>query len=171
MPKTDYLNDPRAPKANSLVVAVTVFVQDDVGRVLLIRRSDNRLWALPGGAQDLGESTAQAARREVEEETGLHVELTGVSGIYSDPGHVIAYDNGEVRQEFAICLRARPIGGALRTSDESSEVKWVEPEAIEGLPIHPSMLLRIRHGLERHALPWLAGHGLEPAACSCYGVG
>lgn len=148
MPKTDYLNDPRAPKANSLVVAVTVFVQDDVGRVLLIRRSDNRLWALPGGAQDLGESTAQAARREVEEETGLHVELTGVSGIYSDPGHVIAYDNGEVRQEFAICLRARPVGGALRTSDESSEVKWVEPEAIEGLPIHPSMLLRIRHGLK-----------------------
>lgn len=58
MPKTDYLNDPRAPKANSLVVAVTVFVQDGVGRILLIRRSDNRLWALPGGAQDLGESTA-----------------------------------------------------------------------------------------------------------------
>lgn len=147
MPKTDYLNDPRAPKANSLVVAVTVFVQDDVGRVLLIRRSDNRLWALPGGAQDLGESTAQAARREVEEETGLHVGLTGLSGIYSDPGHVIAYDNGEVRQEFAICFRARPIGGALRTSDESSEVRWVEPDAIEALPIHPSMLLRIRHGL------------------------
>ncbi|MEU7771000.1 NUDIX domain-containing protein [Micromonospora taraxaci] len=155
MPKTDYLNDPEAPKANSLVVAVTVFVQDDVGRVLLIRRSDNRLWALPGGAQDLGESTAQAARREVEEETGLRVELTGVSGIYSDPGHVIAYDNGEVRQEFAVCLLARPIGGALRTSDESSEVRWVEPEAIEGLPIHPSMLLRIRHGLKGDP-PYLA---------------
>lgn len=154
MPKTDYLNDPQAPKANSLVVAVTVFVQDDVGRILLIRRSDNHLWALPGGAQELGESTAQAARREVEEETGLQVELTGVSGIYSDPGHVIAYDNGEVRQEFTICLRARPLGGALRTSDESSEVRWVEPEAIEKLPIHPSMLLRIRHGLNED-VPYL----------------
>ncbi|MEU2612664.1 NUDIX domain-containing protein [Micromonospora sp. NPDC007271] len=148
MPKTDYLNDPRAPQANSLVVAVTAFVQDERGRVLLIKRSDNSLWALPGGAQDVGESTAQAAVREVEEETGLHVEITGISGIYSDPAHVIAYDNGEVRQEFSICLRARVVGGVMRTSSESSEVKWAEPESIQALPIHPSMRLRIKHGFE-----------------------
>ncbi|MGS2616581.1 NUDIX hydrolase [Micromonospora sp. LZ34] len=154
MPKTDYLNDPAAPQANSLVVAVTVFVQDEEGRVLLIRRSDNSLWALPGGAQDVGESTAQAAVREVEEETGLHIELTAISGIYSDPAHVIAYDDGEVRQEFSICLRARVVGGTIRTSSESSEVKWVEPESIQTIPIHPSMLLRIKHGLENDA-PYL----------------
>ncbi|MEU5791137.1 NUDIX domain-containing protein [Micromonospora purpureochromogenes] len=154
MPKTDYLNDPTAPQANSLVVAVTVFVQDEHGRVLLIRRSDNSLWALPGGAQDVGESTAQAAIREVEEETGLHVEPTEISGIYSDPAHVIAYDNGEVRQEFSICLRARLVGGEIRTSSESTEVKWVEPAGINALPIHPSMVLRIKHGLERNA-PYL----------------
>lgn len=154
MPKTDYLNDPTAPSANSLVVAVTVFVQDDQGRVLLIRRSDNSLWALPGGAQDVGESTAQAAIREVQEETGLHVEPIKISGIYSDPAHVIAYDNGEVRQEFSICLRARTVSGEIRTSNESTEVKWVEPAAIDDLPIHPSMLLRIKHGLERNA-PYL----------------
>ncbi|WP_026269744.1 NUDIX domain-containing protein [Salinispora arenicola] len=154
MPKTDYLNDPTAPSANSLVVAVTVFVQDDQGRVLLIRRSDNGLWALPGGAQDVGESTAQAATREVQEETGLNVEPIKISGIYSDPAHVIAYDNGEVRQEFSICLRARTISGKIRTSNESTEVRWVEPAAIDDLPIHPSMLLRIKHGLERNA-PYL----------------
>jgi 8-oxo-dGTP pyrophosphatase MutT (NUDIX family) len=148
MPKTDYLNDPCAPQANSLVVAVTVFVQDEGGRVLLIKRSDNSLWASPGGAQDVGESTVQAAVREVEEETGLHVEVTGISGIYSDPAHVIAYDNGEVRQEFSICLRARVVDGMMRTSSESSEVKWVEPESIQALPIHPSMRLRIKHGFE-----------------------
>ncbi|WP_433652077.1 NUDIX hydrolase [Micromonospora zamorensis] len=148
MPKTDYLNDPTAPRANSLVVAVTVFVQNERGHVLLIRRSDNSLWALPGGAQDVGESTAQAAMREVEEETGLHVELTGITGIYSDPAHVIAYDDGEVRQEFSICLRARAVSGQIRTSSESSEVKWVDPESVQTLPIHPSMLLRIEHGLE-----------------------
>lgn len=154
MPKTDYLNDPTAPSANSLVVAVTVFVQDDQGRVLLIRRSDNGLWALPGGAQDVGESTAQAATREVQEETGLNVEPIKISGIYSDPAHVIAYDNGEVRQEFSICLRARTVSGKIRTSNESTEVRWVEPAAIDDLPIHPSMLLRIKHGLERNA-PYL----------------
>ncbi|MEO3771388.1 NUDIX domain-containing protein [Micromonospora sp. B9E7] len=154
MSKTDYLNDPTAPQANSLVVAVTVFVQNERGHVLLIRRSDNSLWALPGGAQDVGESTAQAAVREVEEETGLRVEPSGISGIYSDPAHVIAYDDGEVRQEFSICLRARLVSGRLRTSSESSEVKWVEPENLQTLPIHPSMLLRIKHGLENNA-PYL----------------
>ncbi|WP_327033016.1 NUDIX domain-containing protein [Micromonospora ureilytica] len=154
MSKTDYLNDPTAPQANSLVVAVTVFIQNERGHVLLIRRSDNSLWALPGGAQDVGESTVQAAVREVEEETGLHVEPSGISGIYSDPAHVIAYDDGEVRQEFSICLRARVVSGRLRTSSESSEVKWVEPESLQTLPIHPSMLLRIKHGLENNA-PYL----------------
>ncbi|RQW98675.1 NUDIX domain-containing protein [Micromonospora globispora] len=151
MPKTDYLNDPAAPKANALVVAVTVVVRDDAGRVLLIKRSDNSLWALPGGAQDVGESTAQAAIREVKEETGLQVEIDAISGIYSDPNHVIAYDDGEVRQEFSICFRARLVGGTIRTSAESAHVQWTDPTKLVELPIHPSMLLRIRHGLENRA--------------------
>lgn len=151
MPKTDYLNDPAAPKANALVVAVTVVVRDDAGRVLLIKRSDNSLWALPGGAQDVGESTAQAAIREVKEETGLQVEIDAISGIYSDPNHVIAYDDGEVRQEFSICFRARLVGGTIRTSAESAHVQWTDPAKLVELPIHPSMLLRIRHGLENRA--------------------
>ena len=148
MPKTDYLNDPGAPKPNSLVVAVAVIVRDREGQVLLIQRSDNGYWALPGGAQDLGESVAQAAIREVEEETGLNIELVGISGIYSDPNHVIAYDDGEVRQEFSLCFKGRPIGGKLRQSEESVEVRWIKPEDLPTLPIHPSMAKRIQHGLE-----------------------
>ena len=148
MPKTDFLNDPEAPQANSLVVAVAVVVRDDYGRVLLIQRTDNGLWALPGGAQDIGETVRQAAVREVEEETGIQVRITGVSGIYSDPGHVIAYDDGEVRQEFSICFRATPIGGILRTSGESVRVEWVAPDSLLALQMHPSMTKRVRHGLE-----------------------
>jgi ADP-ribose pyrophosphatase YjhB (NUDIX family) len=87
VPKQDYYDDPAAPKANSIVAAVTVAVQNDRGE-LLIERTDNGLWVLPGGAQDIGESVVQAARREVQEETGLTVEVTGLSGIYSDPRHV-----------------------------------------------------------------------------------
>lgn len=48
MARTEYFHDPIAPKPNSIVVAVTAFVLDDQGRVLLIRRTDNELWALPG---------------------------------------------------------------------------------------------------------------------------
>lgn len=148
MPKTDYLNDPEAPRANALVVAVAVVVRDESGRVLLIQRSDNGLWALPGGAQDIGESVSQAAVREVAEETGIQVTLTGISGIYSDPGHVIAYDDGEVRQEFSICFRGRPVGGEVRPSTESTRVEWVTPDSLHALAIHPSMLKRISHGVK-----------------------
>jgi len=148
VPKTDYYNDPEAPKANSLVVAVGVIVQNASGHVLMIQRSDNGLWALPGGAQELGESTQDAAVRETFEETGVRVEVTGVTGIYSDPAHVIAYDDGEVRQEFIIMLRAVPANPTqLRTSAESRNVEWVSPDALESKSIGPSTLARLRHGL------------------------
>ncbi len=45
-------------------------------------------------------------------------------GIYSDPGHVFAYDDGEVRQEFSICFSARPMAGTLTVSDESHDVRY-----------------------------------------------
>jgi len=60
-------------------------------------------WALPGGAVDIGETFAQSAIREVKEETGFDIRIDRIIGIYADPGHVLAYDDGELRQEFSIC--------------------------------------------------------------------
>ena len=155
MPKRDYYDDPAAPKANSIVVAVTAAVRNAQGELLLIERTDNGLWALPGGAQDIGESVVQAARREVYEETGIDVEITGLSGIYSDPRHVIAYDDGEVRQEFSLCFHAKPVGGEPRSSSESSQARWVSPDSLQDLKIHPSMRLRINHALKQEPQPYL----------------
>jgi ADP-ribose pyrophosphatase YjhB (NUDIX family) len=155
MPKRDYYDDPTAPKANSIVVAVTAAVRNEQGELLLIERTDNGLWALPGGAQDIGESVVQAARREVNEETGVDVEITGLSGIYSDPQHVIAYDDGEVRQEFSLCFHAKPLGGELRSSSESKEARWVSPDSLQDLKIHPSMRLRINQALKQEPQPYL----------------
>jgi 8-oxo-dGTP pyrophosphatase MutT (NUDIX family) len=94
--RIDYYNDPSAPKANSLVPSVNVVVTDEDGSVLVIQRSDNCNWAIPGGAIDLGESLAQAAVRETKEETGITCEVTGIVGIYTDPRHVVLYtSNGE----------------------------------------------------------------------------
>jgi ADP-ribose pyrophosphatase YjhB (NUDIX family) len=146
MTRVDYLDDPQAPKANSIAVAVSAFIQDEQGRLLMIRRTDNNLYSIPGGQVEPGETLSQAAVREVKEETGIEVEVTGLIGIYSNPNHVIAYDDGEVRQEFSICFRARPIDGKLRTSEESSEVYWVARDDISSLNIHPSIQLRITHG-------------------------
>lgn len=155
MPKTDFYVDPDAPKANSLVVAVGAVVRNDRGEILLIERTDNGLWALPGGAQEIGESVTDAVRREVREETGIEVEVTGLTGVYSDPAHVIAYDDGEVRQEFSLCFAARAISGSLRPSSESRQARWVEPDHVSGLNIHPSMRLRIQHGLSGQSAPYI----------------
>ncbi|MFI9593611.1 NUDIX hydrolase [Nonomuraea sp. NPDC052265] len=147
--RIDYYNDPDAPPPNSLVPSVNVVVTDEAGALLLIHRSDNDNWALPGGAIDLGESIPAAAVRETLEETGVTCEITGIVGTYSDPRHVILYtSNGEARQEFSIVLTARPTGGEPTPSSESREVRWVAPRDIESYRMDRSMRMRINHYLQ-----------------------
>ncbi|WP_110078955.1 NUDIX hydrolase [Actinokineospora spheciospongiae] len=154
MARTDYYNDPHAPQPNSIVVAVTAYVVNSEGDLLLIRRTDNDRYAIPGGALELGETLTQAVVRETKEETGVDVEVAGIIGIYSDPAHVIEFTDGEVRQEFSICFRATPVDGQIRTSDESKEVIWVNPARIDELSIHPSIRLRIQHGIHGDDSPY-----------------
>lgn len=126
------------------------------GAVLLIQRSDNGNWALPGGAMDPGESMTDAAVREVEEETGVWCEITGIVGVYTDPQHVILNtSNNEVRQECSLVYTGRAIGGAVRTSDESTEVRWVQPGDLAGYRMHPSMRKRVGHYLDHRTTPYL----------------
>ncbi|MEU7875156.1 NUDIX domain-containing protein [Dactylosporangium sp. NPDC049140] len=155
MARIEHFNDPQAPEPNSIVVAVTAFVLDDQDRVLLIHRTDNDLWALPGGAQEFGEYIAETVVRETKEETGIDVEVDAVVGIYTNPNHVVEYTDGEVRQQFSICFRARPVGGTETLSDESSEVCWISRADLDGLTIHPSMRLRIDHGYEGRSAPYI----------------
>ena len=154
--RIDYHDDPGAPKTNSMVPSVNVVVVNDVGEILLIRRSDNDNWALPGGAIDLGESLTQAAVRETREETGIECEITGLVGIYTDPKHVILYtSNGEVRQEFSIVLTARPVGGQPTPSSESTEVRWVAHDDLKNYQMDRSMRTRLDHYLVGHSSPYL----------------
>jgi 8-oxo-dGTP pyrophosphatase MutT (NUDIX family) len=143
MSRVDYIDDPAAPAANSVVPSAVACVVDEEGRVLMIHKTDNDLWALPGGAHELGETIADTVRREVAEETGYTIEVLALTGTYTNPKHVMAYDDGEVRQQFSLCLLARVLRGRPRLSSESKEVAWVAPEEIEGLPLHPSMRRRI----------------------------
>ena len=156
MGRVDYYHDANAPKANSLVPGASAIITDDQGRILLQRRSDNARWALPGGVMDIGESIGQAIVREVREETGLEVAPEDIVGVYSDPGHVFAYDDGEVRQQFSVCFVCKTLGGELQVSEESSEVAFFSPEEIEGLDMHESIRLRIQHYLERRPRPVIA---------------
>lgn len=148
MGRRDFYDDPEAPDANSLVPAASAIVVDDQVRLLLHRRRDNDKWALPGGKMELGESVAGCAIREVKEETGLEVAPVSIVGIYSDPRHVFAYDDGEVRQEFSICLLMRWVGGTLAVSEESHELAFFTPDEIEELPMVDSIRRRVRDFLQ-----------------------
>ena len=146
--RIDYYDDPNAPAANSMVPSVNVVIENEAGEILLIERSDNGNWAIPGGAIDLGESMAQAGVRETKEETGIDCEIVDVVGIYTDPKHIILYtSNGEARQEFSILLRARATGGQPTPSSESTQVHWVGREQLAALQMHSSMRRRIDHYL------------------------
>jgi ADP-ribose pyrophosphatase YjhB (NUDIX family) len=152
--RIDYYDDPDGPRANSLVPSVNVVVVNDDCEILMIRRTDNDNWAVPGGAIDLGESVAQAAVRETREESGIECEITGIVGIYSDPKHVILYtSNGEARQEFSIVLSARPLRGQPTTSSESSEVRWVPVAEVRNYTMDRSMRIRINDYLDRKDSP------------------
>ena len=146
MSRIDDDNDPNAPRANSIVVAASAFVIDDQERLLMIRRTDSGLFALPGGRHELGETLTETAIRETLEETGVTIRVDGLVGIFSNPNHVVAFSDGEVRQEFSVCFRGRPTGGTPRSSDESTDVNWVPKDQMAGLNIHPSIRLRIEHG-------------------------
>jgi ADP-ribose pyrophosphatase YjhB (NUDIX family) len=124
MGRVDYYQDPNAPRANSLVPAASAVVVDDAGRLILQRRSDNDLWALPGGAMEIGESVAGTVVREVREETGLDVRPEYVIGVYTDPDHVFAYDDGEVRQEYSVhCLHGcRRVAADQRRVDRTGQL-------------------------------------------------
>lgn len=155
MARIDYIDDPNAPAANSVVPSVVAAVEDDQGRILMIHKVDNGLWALPGGGHDVGESISDTVVREVKEETGYDVEVTGLIGTYTNPHHVMAYDDGEVRQQFSIAFGARLVGGEATTSSESKEVRWVRPSDMPALAMHPSMRQRVEHFLERRGEPFI----------------
>lgn len=151
MPRIDWHDDPSAPPVNSLVPAAAAFVERD-GEILLIKRSDNGKWSMPGGTMELGESLTTCVVRETQEETGIHIQCTGLVGVFTDPLHRIEYDNGEVRQEFAIVYRATYRAGEPTRSPESPRVEWVPHTEALDLDLDPSQRRRLAWAIYRPQL-------------------
>jgi 8-oxo-dGTP diphosphatase len=103
------------------LLTVDAWVRDRRGRVLLVRRGGppfRGTWALPGGFCEVGETTEQCCAREVAEETGVHVRVGRLLGVYSDPrrdprGHTAS-----------VLYEARPLRGVARGGDDAAEARW-----------------------------------------------
>ena len=115
------------PKCPLLTVDAVIY--DDEGAILLIRRGHPPFegsWAFPGGFVDIGESCEQACCREVEEETGLIVEIISLVGVVSEPGRD---PRGHV---VSVVYRCRITGGHLEAGDDAADAAWfVDPMSLE----------------------------------------
>src|SRR6185295_17686798 len=124
------------PRPQTPLLAVDVIVELGApARVVLVhRRHPPPGWAIPGGFVDVGETLAQAARRELREETSLEVELTELFGCYSDPardprGHTVT---------VVFIGRAR---GVPRAGDDAGEVALFDPAALPEMAFDHARIL------------------------------
>jgi 8-oxo-dGTP pyrophosphatase MutT (NUDIX family) len=148
--QAEYYHDPNAPRANSVWPTVFAAVRSGDGRLLMVRRSDTLNWDLPGGKVNVGETAASCVVREVAEESNVRISVHGLVGVYTDPGHVIVYVDGEVVQPFAVCFDATPVSGEPRPDgDETVDAAWFQADELDRLSMHPSIRLRIDHAVRQ----------------------
>jgi len=126
----------RAPIIGVGSVAV---LRDDRGRLLMVKRTDDGQWCLPGGFSNLGENAAYTAVRETMEETGLQVTPTRLLGVFSPPD-LWVYPNGDQTQSLITLFDCHTIGGNLQPDQiETSAVAWMSPEEVIANTTHPLM--------------------------------
>lgn len=121
-------------------IGTQTIVQNEDGAILMLLREDFRIWTIPGGALDAGESVHDGAKREVREETGIEVELKDILGVY-------ALDNGN---QYTFVFTAKPVGGEITTSAESLEVRYFKPDEFPE-NMTPSTPARLRAFLDNHS--------------------
>ena len=120
------------------VVCAGAVVRDQSGRLLLVQRGhppSAGLWSVPGGRVEPGETPAQAAVREVREETGLDVSV-GTLLATVEIGEFVVHD-------FA----AQVLGGELRAGDDAADVRWCTFDEAALLPLTPGLLDEVRRML------------------------
>jgi len=138
---------PDAPTRRVVSAGGVIF--DDKGRVLLLKRADERIWCFPKGHVEPGESLEQAAAREIREECGLVCEIGGkvaeVRYSYHWPPEDVNYD------KRVVYFLARPVGGSLRLEDRFDDSRWMPPDAAMDHLFHANDKIVLRRAVR--ALP------------------
>lgn len=138
MPIPEFIRDIRAKAGNTLLFmpGVVMVVFDDEGRVLLNHRSDTGQWALIAGIPEPGEQPAEAAVREIYEETAVVAVVERILSVFTN--RVVEYPNGHLAQYMDVVMLCRAVGGTAKVNDdESLDVGWFALDALPDLaPLH-----------------------------------
>lgn len=121
MPMSPYYRElrERVGKELLLMPAVAAVVRDERGR-LLLQRARSGHWSLPAGAIEPGEPPAQAAAREVYEETGLLVRPLRLLGVTGGASSRVTYANGDRVEYLVAVFECSPVGGELSTDNDET---------------------------------------------------
>ncbi len=122
----------------SLSCTAGVVARDGKGRVLLIQRSDDLTWGLPGGHVEPGETWSQAAVRECREETGWLVRIVGIFGVYSNPKTQLhIYPNGHRAHFMSVVFEAEVVEKIAEPTSESAAVTFFDVDELRD-PMFPA---------------------------------
>jgi 8-oxo-dGTP pyrophosphatase MutT (NUDIX family) len=133
-----YIEELRKSVGNQpiIMVGATVLILDQENRLLLLRRSDNGCWGLPGGAMEPSESLEGTARRETLEETGLVVGDLSLFDVFSGPELYYRYPNGAQVYNVSVVYKTRDVSGEIRLNQaEHTEMRYFD---MEHLPVELS---------------------------------
>ncbi|GIP41237.1 putative MutT/NUDIX-like protein [Paenibacillus sp. J31TS4] len=124
------------------IVAVSGVVENELGQILLVKTHHGG-WVCPGGQVEAGENLIEALIREIKEESGIDVTVSCLFGVFSNTG-VHKWHDGvtDVPTKVMLDFVCKPVGGALGTSEETSESRWVERETVLDLVTAPAIRTR-----------------------------
>jgi len=109
-----------------VMVGPGVLISDAQGRLLLLRRTVNACWGIPGGALEPGESLEETARRETCEETGLRLAELTLFNVFSGPDLAYTYPNGDQVINVSVDYTALYPGGEIRLNPEHSQAAFFD---------------------------------------------
>lgn len=138
MPIPRFLASLRQKIGNELVLVPTIVViaRDSSGRILLVHDRDSEQWTLPGGIIEPGELPADAAVREVWEETGVLATLTRLIGVVGGPSCETTYQNGDRIAWVATVFGARVDHGTpVPDGAETMAARFLAPDVLVGWPL------------------------------------
>jgi ADP-ribose pyrophosphatase YjhB (NUDIX family) len=114
-----------------ILVGATVLILDGDDRLLMVRRTDNGCWGVPGGVMELGESIEDTAKRETKEEIGIDIQDIKLFGVYSGQELHYQYPDGAEVYNVSVVYLTHNIAGKMELNrDEHSEYRFFDIRAL-----------------------------------------
>jgi ADP-ribose pyrophosphatase YjhB (NUDIX family) len=159
------LTGERIGKQGRLTVGCSATIFNATGlKMLLVCRTDDGQWCVPGGYMEPGENVTEACAREVLEETGLQVEVKRLVGVYTTPHRLLEYPDGNRWQIVVLHFEATLLSGMLCTSNETTEARFFTQREAQDLPMGTLDRRRVADGFTHQTAAQICDDFMSNAA-------